>query len=318
LAYLTLVFGELAPKRIALQRAEPWAMAMARPLSWLTTATRPGVWLLSKTSDGVVRLVGADPSRQREEISSEELREMVAGHAAISADQQLIIDGAFEVADRSLDKILVPRSSVFVLDADDSCAEARRALADAGHSRAPVAVGANLDETIGVVNLRELLDAAADRVAEIASAAPAFPESAHVLPTMRDLQGARVQMAVVVNEHGGAEGIITMEDLIEELVGEIYDETDPDLTPVRRDDLGRMVVPGSHRLHDLRTSGVELPEGNYATVAGLVLDELGRLAEPGDVVTVDGWRIEVTAVARRAITEVTVEAVPPVDGDVSP
>jgi len=313
LAYITLVFGELVPKRIALQRAEAWAMAMTRPLAALTAVTRPAVWLLSHSTDAVVSFLGVDPSQQREEVTNEELRDMVTGHRTLTPEQRHIIDGAFEVADRTLGEILVPRSSVFVLDKGHTCHEALRLLADSGHSRAPVAPAENLDATIGVVHMRQLLEQQADTlVSDFALEVPAFPEAAHVLPVIRDLQAARSQMAMVVNEHGGIEGIVTIEDLVEELVGEIYDETDPDMTTVYTEDDGTKVLPGSYPMHDLVDIGLSLPKGNYATVAGFILDHLSEIPAVGTRLTVDDSVIEVRRIDRHAITEIAISS-PPAD-----
>jgi putative hemolysin len=157
LAYFTLVFGELAPKRIAMQRAEKWGMVMARPLSLLSTLTKPIVWLLSRSTDIAVKVLGGDPNLQREEVSGEELRDMVAIHDNFSHDQRLIIDGAFAIAERTVDEVMVPRSEVAVVDAESTCAEALALLIESGHSRAPVAEKRNLDRTVGMVRLRSLL-----------------------------------------------------------------------------------------------------------------------------------------------------------------
>lgn len=305
LSYVTLVFGELAPKRVAMQKAEKWGLVMARPLNFLTTLTRPAVWLLSKSSDVAVRLMGADPTRQREEVSEEELRDMVATQMTFTPEQRRIMDGAFQIAKRSLDEVLVPRSEVFVLDAEWTCKEALKALAESGHSRAPVAPRRNLDHVVGLVHLRQLLGAGNEPVASIAVDVPVFPDAAKALTTLRELQSRRAQLAIVANEHGGIEGIITIEDLIEELVGEIYDETDPDLATVVYQPDGSFDLPGRFPIHDLNSLDVELPEGDYATIAGLVLDRLGRIpTEPGDVIEVDGWAITVQGVHRRGISEV--------------
>src|ERR671919_7495 len=150
LSYATLVIGELAPKRVAMQRAERWALLSARPLSAMATLTRPIVWLLSRSTDIAVRLLGGDPSVQREEVTEAELRELVGTQTTITAKQRLIIDGAFEISERTLDEVLRPRPDVFVLDADQPAAEALRALVDSGHSRAPVAHDANLDDVDGM------------------------------------------------------------------------------------------------------------------------------------------------------------------------
>ena len=305
LSYVTLVFGELAPKRVALQRAEKWGLVMARPLAVMSKITRPMVWLLSKSTDVAVRLMGADPKLQREEITEEALRDMVAVQTSFTPEQRQLIDGAFEFSERVLSEILVPRGEVFVLEADEPCDVALRALADSGHSRAPVAVQRNLDELIGVVHLRDLLDGGTSPVRAVARDAPVLPPGAKVLGTLRELQAKRAQMAFVANEYGGIDGLITVEDLVEELVGEIWDETDPDMTSVGRHADGSMTLPGRFPIHDLPDVGIELPEGDYTTIAGLVLQQLGSIPEtPGAVLVVNGWHIQVTGVRHRTITEV--------------
>src|ERR671919_825495 len=306
LSYATLVIGELAPKRVAMQRAERWALLSARPLSAMATLTRPIVWLLSRSTDIAVRLLGGDPSVQREEVTEAELRELVGTQTTITAKQRLIIDGAFDISERTLDEVLRPRPDVFVLDPDQPVAEALRALAGSGHSRAPVAHDGNLDDVVGLVHLRDLLGPGDRPVREAAGELAAFPETAGVLDVLHEMQGRRLQMALVVDEHGAAAGIVTVEDLLEELVGEIYDETDRDVMGVQREPDGSLVLPGRFPVHDLDDVGVGgMPDGPYATVAGLVLDVLGRVPEaPGDRVTVAGRTIEVLAVNGRAITEV--------------
>ncbi len=310
LSYITLVLGEIAPKRIAMQNAERWGLVMARPLALLTRLTHPAVWLLSRSTDVVVRVLGGDPDQQRDDVTEDELRDMVSSHETFTDEQRLIIDGAFEIASRTLDQVLVPRSKVFVLDSTWSCAEALPLLTESGHTRAPIAPGRMLDEVVGTVHMRQLLGTDGDLVGAIAVEIPVFPESASVLATIRELQAERAQMALVINEHGGAEGIVTMEDLIEELVGEIYDETDPDLIGVRHEDDGTIVVPGDFPIHDLRDIGVQLPEGDYATVAGLVLADLGHLPSIGQHLEIGEWRIHVRNANTRSITEIALQRLP--------
>jgi putative hemolysin len=308
LSYATLVIGELAPKRVAMQRAERWALLAVRPLSVMAMLTQPVVWLLSRSSDILVRIMGGDPSVQREEVTEAEIRELVGTQASFTAKQRLIIDGAFEISERTLDEVLRPRPDVFVLDADQPVPEALRALAASGHSRAPVALDGNLDEVVGMVHLRDLLGPGDRPVREVVGELAAFPETAGVLDVLHEMQARRLQLALVVDEHGAAAGIVTVEDLLEELVGEIYDETDRDVVGVRREPDGSLLLPGRFPVHDLEDVGVHgMPEGPYATVAGLVLDLLGRVPEaPGDRVTVAGRTIEVLAVDGRAITELRI------------
>lgn len=316
LSYVTLVFGELAPKRVAMQKAEQWGLVMARPLAFMSTLTRPVVWLLSHSTDLAVRLVGANPKLQREEVTEEELRDMVAVQATFTPEQRQIIDGAFEIAGRTVDEVLVPRGDVFVVDASWSCEVALMRLAESGHSRAPVAEGGNLDEVIGVVHLRQLLGKGTQPLSTVVREIPVFPEAVRVLRALRRMQAERAQMALVIDEHGGASGIVTVEDLVEELVGEIYDETDPDLATVIREADGSMVVPGRFPIHDLSDIGVDLPDGDYVTIAGLVLDQFGRIPSAGESIIVDDWQIQVRAVRGHAVTEVLLTQVErSADGD---
>ncbi|MEM9745392.1 MAG: hemolysin family protein [Actinomycetota bacterium] len=317
LAYVTLVLGELAPKRVAMQRAERWALLTARPLSFLSKLAAPVVWLLSKSTDIVVRLVGADPNRDREEVTEEELREMVAGQASVTPKQRSIIDGAFEIAERRIDAVLRPRPEVFVLDADVPASAALVDLADSGHSRAPVGVGGGLDEVVGLVHLRDLLDGPDRPVRDCADEIIALPESIHVLTALHRMQNERVQMTLVVDERGLAVGILTMEDLVEELVGEIYDETDREVAGVRTLPDGTMSLHGGFPLRDLPDLDLPVVDStSYTTVAGLVLDRLGRVPDTaGDVIRLDGWSLEVTEVDQHRIARVRA-AVDPVVAEV--
>jgi putative hemolysin len=317
LTFLTLVFGELAPKRLAMQYAQRWALAVARPLDFLSRVSRPAIWTLGRTTDLVVRLFGGDPHADKEQLSPEELRDLVVGHRGLNAEQRTIITGALEIHERLLREVLVPRRAVFTMRADQPISEARAALAESGHTRAPVVRDGHLDDVIGVVTLRDLLDD--DRgLADVARTPVVFPDSVRVSDALRRFKDEREQFALVANEHGAIDGIITLEDLLEEIVGEIYDETDPDVLAVRTQDDGTLVLPGTFPIHDLSDLGVELadrPEGDYATIAGLVLIELGRIpTRPGDRVPLTEWTIEVTAIDRNAITEVRLHHHPrPVD-----
>lgn len=303
LSYLTLVFGELVPKRLAMQRSESWSLRVARPLDSLARLTRPIVWMLSRSTDLVVRLLGADPSATRDELDDDEIRALIATSMRFTPHQRRIISGAFEIAERRLRVVLRPRLAVIVLDAATPCADAAATLISTGHTRAPVVHG-DLDHVTGIVSLADLVGHD-DTVGDHVRAARHLPESATVLDALHDLQSSRQQMAIVLNEYGGAEGIVTVEDLLEELVGEIYDDGDLDLLTVRREPDGSMVLPGSFPIHDLGDLGVALPSGEYATVAGLVLRELGHIPEaPGERVSLPGWDLTVLAVEKRAIVEV--------------
>jgi putative hemolysin len=307
LTFFTLVFGELAPKRLAMQNAERWALTVARPLDFLSRLSRPLVWVLGKTTDLIVRVFGGDPKASSEQLSPEELRDLVIGHRGLNAEQRTIITGALEIHERILREVLVPRRNVFTIRADVPTADARDALASSGHTRAPIVRDGHLDDVIGVVTLRDLLDDSRP-LSEVARPPVVFPDSVRVSDALRRFKDEREQFALIANEHGAIDGIVTLEDLLEEIVGEIYDETDRDIMAVQTRPDGALQLPGTFPMHDLGDLGVEIadrPEGDYATVAGLVLTSLGRIpTQPGDRVVLSEWTIEVTAVAHHAITEV--------------
>jgi putative hemolysin len=308
LTFVTLVFGELAPKRIAMQRVEGWSLIAARPLSLMTALSRPAVWLLSHATDVVVRLAGGDPTQQREAVTEEELRDMVAMQPELTNEERAIIGGAFEFSDRTVRQILVPRTRIIAFSQNVTAADAVHRLVETGHSRAPVYQGDHLDDVIGIVHLRALVSGEGT-VGDHSTPAVVLPETAGALDSLRTMQEQRQQMAIVINEHGGVEGLVTVEDLIEELVGEIWDESDPDVQAVRRHPDGSFSVVGSYPVHDLVDLGVDAPEGDYTTVAGLILDELGHIPDTGATVEIDGWRFEVTDAGDRVIRRVRLSPV---------
>ncbi|MEU4219921.1 hemolysin family protein [Actinoplanes sp. NPDC026623] len=318
LTFVTLVIGELAPKRIAMQRTEGWALVVARPLDILSTISRPVVWLLSVSTNLLVRLAGGDPAAQRDEVSTEEIRDMVAAQQDFSIEQRTIISGAFEIADRILREILVPRRDVLTLPAGLAAPEALTQLIGGAHSRAPIVGPAGLDDIYGVVHLRDLIGAQGP-VDAVARPALFLPETLRVSDALRQMRLDRQQFALVVDERGAIDGIVTMEDLVEEIVGEIYDETDSDVLAVVKEADGALLMPGSFPIHDLPDIGFDdagPDEGDYTTVAGMVLAALGHIpTTPGEVVTLPQFTAEVVEITGRAITRVRLRALPGPDED---
>ncbi|MEH1100782.1 hemolysin family protein [Micromonospora sp. CPCC 205561] len=321
LTFVTLVFGELAPKRIAMQAAERWALLVARPLDLLASLTRPAVWALGATSDLVVRLFGMNPKHEPDEIGPDELRDIVSGNHGFTKEQRTIIAGAVEIADRQLRAVLVPRLQVFTLDSGTTAESARLLLAATGHSRAPVVRHGGLDDAVGVIHLRDLVGVPEDRpVDECARRPMLLPDSLPVVEALRQFKAERQHIALVVDERGAVDGIVTLEDILEEIVGEIYDETDRDVRAVRTEPDGALLLPGTFPVHDLTDLGVELPGrpgGDYTTIAGLVLACLGHIPTvAGESVVVDGWELEVTRIDHRAIVGVRLRrpAAPTPDG----
>lgn len=309
LTFVTLVAGELAPKRLAMQYAERWALLAATPLDILATIARPAVWMLSQATDLIVRLLGGNPRQAQRPPSREELRDIVISHRGLTIEERTIISSALEIHDRPLRAVLVPRRSVFTLPDAMPAAQARLALARSGHSRAPVLRAGRIDDVLGVVHLRDLTIAEdTSSVTDAARPAPFLTDFMAVSDALRRLMAAHEQFAFVVDEYGSVEGIVTIEDLVEEIVGEIYDETDLDTLPVRPQTDGSLLLPGTFPVHDLPDLGVDigdLANGPYATIAGLVLAQLGRLPQsPGESIRLPGCTIEITGFTRHTITTV--------------
>lgn len=309
LTFVTLVFGELAPKRLAMQRAEGWAVVAARPLAVLATLARPLVWVLSRATDLTVGLFGGDPARGREEVTDEEVRDLVASGEVYQGFQRRIIEGSLELADRNLRHVLTPRPDVVALPADLAVADALTRLAEAGHTRAPVFVD-DLDDAEAYVTVLGLIGRSGV-VGEHAEPAIVLPETVPVLDALWRLQAERRQMALVVSEHGTVEGIVTVEDIVEEVVGEIYDEHDPDLAGVEHHADGTFDLPGRFPVHDLVDLGIEAPTTDQTTVGGLVVEHHGRLSRKGDRVPLpSGHELEVLVASRRTVQRVRVHPPP--------
>jgi putative hemolysin len=325
ISYFSLVLGELVPKRLALQRAETLALAVSPSLDRIATLFRPVIWLLSRSTDVVVRLLGGDPKAARDVITEEELRDIVAAHQTLGFEERALISDVFDAGQRQLHEVMVPRTEVTFLDAMAPVQRTIRELASSPHSRYPVVRGSP-DEIVGFVHVRDLFDPAlagrSVRVGEIARRVMMLPGTKRVLPALSEMRRGRNHLAIVVDEYGGTDGIVTMEDLMEEVIGEIHDEYDAaeDQTKDLLD--GDVEVDGLLNLEDFADrTGVTLPEGPYETVAGFLMAELGRLPEAGDSLERLGHRFVVTELDGRRVARVRLTAVPPPgepDMDVAP
>ena len=308
-SYASLVLGELAPKRLALQRPEISALFVAPVLEWIAKVFRPVIWLLSVSTNAVVRLLGVDPHAKSDEVSEEELRDLVSSHEELTPEERRVLTDVFIATDRVLREVMVPRTEVDFLSAALPVEEATAYIANRPHSRYPVTADSS-DDIVGVVHVRDLLTAAYRRdhtrrgpktVGELARAAPVLPGSLPLVPALSQMR-RRGHLAIVVDEYGGTDGIVTLEDLIEELVGDIEDEYDPRRRPSGRLEDGGMELDGLLHRDDIKElTGIELPEGHFTTLAGFVVDQLGRLPEAGDTAEVLGLRFTVTEMdGRRA------------------
>ena len=309
LVYLSLVVGELTPKRIGLQRAEGIAVAVAGMVDWLARISRPFIWLLSVSTDLLVRALGGDPNANKEVISEDELRGILASQSSLTAQERALIDDVFEAGEREVREVMVPRTEVDFIDASTSAYKAARVVSSMPHSRYPVYRDSQ-DDIVGFVHIRDILDPEVSdrgiRVGDLTREVLRLPGSKRVLPAMFEMRAAGAHLAIVVDEYGGTAGIVTLEDLVEELVGDIRDEYDLEERPELRIG-GEIEVDGLLNIEDFADEvGFELPEGPYETVAGFVMADLGHLPEIGESVAVDGRTLTVTELDGRRASRIRV------------
>jgi putative hemolysin len=327
IAYLSLVFGELVPKRLAMQRAVGFTKVLAPPLSVFAALMRPVIWLLSASTNTVVRLLGADPHAVTEEVTAEEIREMVVDTRGIGPVSRSILTDVFAAGDRRLAEVMRPRPDVEFLDGSLSINQAYRQALSLPHSRYPV-TGHDIDDVLGFVHIRDLVAADADgdgiieapprTLAEIMRPIPYLPETNSVLRTLQFMRQGGHHIGLVVDEYGGTAGIVTLEDLVEELVGEIYDEFDTGArehedTVLRSGEA--VLVDGGLIIQEVPAeTGLLIPEGPYETVGGFLMERLGRVARTGDTVEVEGYRLEVLATDRHRVERVRITRLPEASG----
>jgi putative hemolysin len=316
LTYLSVVLGELVPKSIALQRAERLAVWLAVPLDWLGRLSYPLVWVLQKSANGIARLFGVKPAPAGMTMHTEEdIRLIVAQTEEIQQAEEEMLYKVFDFADKEAHDVMVPRPEVVALSVELPPQEALAAVIDSPYTRYPVYRG-SLDDVIGILHVRDLFGALYDQgienvvIEQIVRPAYVVPETKDLASLLGEFRRQNQHMALVVDEYGAVQGIVTLEDLLEEIVGEIEDEYDLPDESVERIDENRIRVHGTFTIDDFNEQfGTELPQEDYHTVAGFVFGELGRAPQPGDEVEHDGLRFEVVEVDGQRIERLEIEFV---------
>jgi len=327
ITFVSLVLGELAPKRIALQRSTRVALLAAPLLDRLATLARPVVWLLTVSANLVVAVFGGDPAAGRSAMTEQELRETLAGAQTLSQDERHIVGEVFDAGKRQIREVLIPRTEVVFLDEQTPAAAAAAIAAEVPYSRLPV-FHESYDNVVGFVHVRDLLGASRPRSGSVGSLVRPvkfLPISKTVLTALSEMRRERAHLAIVVDDYGGTAGIVTLEDLVEELIGDIRDEYDtgPSTDEATRLPSGAVEVDGLLNLDEFREqTGLELPEGPYETAAGYVLAVLGEVPSVGDEVRAGGRVLAVTAMDGRRIARLrigpTTTPKPQVDSVTSP
>ena len=312
--FLSLVIGELVPKRLALRRPEPIAVVVAAPMIWLSRAAAPFVWLLDGASGALFWLLRL-PGHAEDHVTAEELQLIVAEASksgVIEEHERTIIAGVVRLADRPVREVMTPRTDVEWLDADLDEAGVRQALLASAHSRLPVAEG-SVDAVIGVVQARDVAQALfrgeALNLRALMRPAPVVLDQIDAMDALDTMRAAEVPMALIHDEYGHFEGIVTPANLLAAIAGEFASDADPDDAPaiVERDD-GSLLVAGQTAADLLAERlGITLPEDrDYATVAGLALAVFRHLPGEGESFTLQGWRFEVVDLDGRRIDKLLV------------
>jgi magnesium and cobalt exporter, CNNM family len=316
IAYFSIVLSELTAKRIALQRSVGVALAFGPAIDRMARLSTPIIWLLSRSTDVAVRALGGDPRAAREEISDEELRHLVSSHETLSDEERQIVEDVFAAGDHQIREVMIPRTEVDFLDASVPVFKALKFAAERPHSRYPV-IRSSADDIVGFIHVRDLFDPELNgrslRVGDLARDTLLIPGTREVLAALTDMRREGVHLAIVADEYGGTDGIVTLEDLVEELVGDIRDEYDVDERHVLRLVSGDMEVEGLLNLDDFRdVTGLELPDGPYETVAGYIVARLGHVPEIGESAAFNGHMLTVVGVDGRRVSRVRVSIRPEV------
>lgn len=311
ISYCSIVISELVPKRIAMQKNEAIARAVVPAIDGFAKICKPIIWLIGKNTNAIVRLLGFDPNETESEVSDDELRVLVNSNSNLSKDERNILDEVFDASETIVAEVMRPRADVVFIEADQPLADAAAFVRDQPYSRYPV-TGKDFDDVIGFVHVRDLLDIRdenAKTVRDVTREGISLPGTSKLLPSLELLRKRGIHLAVVIDEYGGTDGIVTLEDMTEELVGDIRDEYDlPEEKGGERTEQtafinGVATIDGGMTIEDFADlTSIELEDGPYETVAGYFIAHTGKMGEVGDVLhSDDGYDMVVTKVDGRRI-----------------
>jgi CBS domain containing-hemolysin-like protein len=317
--FFHMVIGEMAPKNIAIAKPEATALWIAAPFRIYTNVFRPFIHLLNGMANAGVRGLGVEPKDELDSVhTADEIGLMIAESARggqIDKFEHRLLQGAIQFSERDAASVMVPRTDLVAVPLDATHADIEKIIVGSGHSRLPV-YAEDLDHVVGFFHAKDLLkvkDHERDRplARRLIRQMLVVPESRSLHPLLLDMRRQRRHFALVVEEHGGTAGVVTLEDLLEELVGEIQDEHDAGELGVVHLNEDRVCIPGVLRIDEAdRLLGVRLPEGEYETVAGFLMDRLGRIPRRKDVVQHEDWVLRVSSMHRRRVEQVIVERAP--------
>ncbi len=317
LTYLSVILGELVPKAVALQRAERIAVVLAVPLDLMAKVARPIVWLLQVSANSVLRVLRVKPAPAGMiAYTREDIRHSVAAAEDVGeleqAEEEMLYK-VFDFASKEVSAVMVPRPDVVAISVEMPPEEALRAVVDSPYTRYPV-FRETLDDVVGIMHVRDLFAAIHDlgiasvRLESIVRPAYVVPETKDLAALLADFRREKQHLAIVIDEYGDVEGIVTLEDVLEEIVGDIEDEFDLPDTSIERIDETRIRIAGTYTIDDFNEEfDTNLEHEDFNTVAGLVFGELGRAPEVGDEVRVDGLLLRVLEIEGSRIGKLEVE-----------
>ncbi len=312
---VVLIFGEITPKTLAARHPERFSLAVAPTIWRLSLVLGPVARLFTAVTRGLLRVLGVDREDNRgvTEADIKALAELSAAGGEIEAAEREIIDALFTLADRPVKDVMTPRVDIVTLGNPVKIADVREAIVSAAHSRFPVTEG-SLDDLAGILYVKDVLRLPGDpdpaEIATLVRPARYIPESAPILQVLQDMRSRRFTFAVVLDEHGGIEGVVTIKDLVSELVGELQDEYDPGVPSIVRIGPGRWMADGRLPIDDLDDElGHGFPEGPYSTIGGMFLALAGHIPADGHQLTVDNYRLVVMRMDRNRIDRIRVEKV---------
>jgi CBS domain containing-hemolysin-like protein len=321
IAYLLItvaqsIVGEIVPKLYTIQHAEGLARRVARPLRFFRVLFHPFIVVLNSSSERILRMLGVDPDAEPEGGTPDELKRIIAESQTggqIDVGEASMLTGVFHLHEQEARQVMTPIPAVVTVDLSESVEDALRRCVSTGHSRLVVTEDENQDRVKGIVHVNQLVKLMMNKGMEVTfeglvREAPIVPETKPLDDLLADLQRERTELAIVIDEYGRTAGIVTIEDIIEEVVGEIADETDPAGGSIRRLANGDWFVRGHVAVTDLEDYGLELPIDTdaYNSVGGFVFAELGRLPKRGDTIAANGYSIRVESVRQNRIEAVRI------------
>jgi putative hemolysin len=316
ISYVTLVLGELVPKQLGIQNANKVASFTAMPIRFVSGFLKPAVSLLAASASFVARIFGIKSDGSENAVSEEEIKMLVDEQEELGGEEKRMITEIFELGDTVVREVMVPRVDIVFANDTESVGEAAKRLYARGFSRVPV-YHDDHDQILGILILKDLIVPLAagegDQPITKYLRDPVFvPETKDLMSTLNEMQEARIQMIIVVDEYGGTAGVVSMEDILEEITGEIIDETDQELDDIRPLDEDTWLVDGTTDVEDAIEAGFPLElSDEYETIAGWLLEQLGHIPHVGEYVEFENFKFTVIAMRRRRIARLRVERLEP-------